>query len=50
VNVSLLDEVEKALKLLNFHPERRSKEVRLRKKEEALRFEKLISFRNYPLI
>jgi hypothetical protein len=50
VNISLLNEVEKALKSLNFHPERRSKAVRLRKKEEALRFEKLISFRNYPLI
>lgn len=49
-NISLLDEVQKALQTLGFHPERRSNAVRLRKKKEAISFEKLISFRQYPLI
>jgi hypothetical protein len=49
-NTSLLDEVEKALYLLGFHPERRWNAVRLRKRNEALSFEKLIRFRTYSLI
>jgi hypothetical protein len=49
-NISLLDEVEDELVLLGFHPERRYNAVRLRKKQEALAFEQLISFRQYPLI
>jgi len=49
-NVSLLDEVERALVLLGFHPERRDTEVRLRKRQEALAFETLISFRKYTLV
>ncbi len=49
-NISLLDGVEKALVLLGFHPERRNTEVRLRKKHEALEFERLISFRKYTLV
>lgn len=35
------------LKTLGYHPERRDKGVRLRKKHEALDFEKLIKFRVY---
>ena len=49
-NTSLLNDVEKALTSLGYHPERRTNAVRLRKKNEALAFEKLISFRKYPLI
>jgi hypothetical protein len=50
VNVSLLDEVEKALKILGFHPERRTNAVRLRKKKETLEFQRTIGFREYPLV
>ncbi|MBI3615144.1 MAG: hypothetical protein HY211_01375 [Candidatus Omnitrophica bacterium] len=46
-NPALLGEVEWALTLLGFHPERRSYAVRLRKKREALRFIELIQFRHY---
>jgi len=49
-NMSLLNEVEAALILLGFHPERRPKAVRLRKKKEALEFEQVINFRKYPAI
>lgn len=49
-NVSLLDEVEKGLVILGFHPRKRTTAVELRKKEEVRRFEKLISFRKYPLV
>jgi len=49
-NISLLNEVESALFSLGLHPERRQDAVRLRKKSEALFFEKLISFRKYPRI
>lgn len=49
-NVSLLDEVEKALSLLGFHPERRYNAVRLRKKEETFDFVELIQFRKYNSI
>lgn len=49
-NVSLLNEVEKGLKLLGYVPERRLTSVRLRKKKEAISFRKLISFREYPVI
>lgn len=50
INVSLLDEVEKAIKILGFHPERRQDAVRLRKRSEVYRFQKMIGFRKYPLI
>jgi hypothetical protein len=50
MNISLLDEMEKALKDLGFHPERRVNAVRLRKKKEVFEFQKIISFRKYPLI
>ena len=46
-NSSLLDEVEKALKLLGYNPERRKYAVRLRKKAEAIKFHSLIKFRAY---
>lgn len=46
-NTSLLDEVEIALNDLGFHPERRLKAVRLRKKAETFIFVELISFRKY---
>ncbi len=46
-NQYLLDEVEKALRVLGFNPERRTDAVRLRRKNEVLEFEKLISFRRY---
>lgn len=46
-NISLLNEVEKAITLLGFHPERRSNAVRLRRKLEAFSFIELISFRKY---
>lgn len=49
-NVSLLDEMEKALKDLGFHPERRIYAVRLRKKNEIFEFQKIIRFRKYRLI
>ncbi|MBI4313599.1 MAG: hypothetical protein HY594_02160, partial [Candidatus Omnitrophica bacterium] len=41
-NRSLLDEVERALIFLEFHPERRWNAVRLRKKHEVARFIELI--------
>lgn len=47
-NCSLLDEVEKGLIILGFHPERRRYSVRLRKKKEATEFYDLIRFRTYP--
>lgn len=46
-NRHLLDEVEKGIKSLGLHPERRIDSVRLRKKKEVKYFEKLINFRNY---
>ena len=46
-NPALLDEVERALVSLGFHPERRSYAVRLRKKQEASHFIELIRFRSY---
>lgn len=49
-NSSLLDIVEKALIKLDYHPERRYNAVRLRKRSEALKFEKQISFKKYPLV
>ncbi len=49
-NVYLLNEVEKALIKFGYHPERRLKEVRLRKKQECLDFERFINFRRYPLV
>lgn len=49
-NVSLLNEVEKALIILGFHPERRYNAVRLRKKAEAFDFVELIQFRKYNSI
>ena len=50
VNISLLDDMEKALKDLGFHPERRVNAVRLRRKNEVFEFQKIIRFRKYPLI
>lgn len=50
VNTPLLNEVEKALKRLGFHPERRINAVRLRKKDEVFVFQRLIRFRKYPLV
>ncbi len=47
-NCSLLDEVERGLKILGYNPERRKYAVRLRKKAEAIRFRSQISFRSYP--
>jgi hypothetical protein len=47
-NSSLLDEVEKGLITLDFHPEKRAYAVRLRKKREAIGFRDLIKFRTYP--
>lgn len=49
-NVSLLNEVEKALIDFGYHPERRLDAIRLRKKFECIDFEKFINFRRYPLI
>jgi hypothetical protein len=49
-NVSLLDLVQKYLQKNNFHPERRSYAVRLRRKIEAEKFKEFISFRRYPLV
>ena len=46
-NRALLDEVERALTFMGFHPERRSYAVRLRKKQEAVRFIEIIRFRSY---
>ena len=46
-NAALLDEVERALISMGFHPERRSYAVRLRKKREAAHFIELIRFRRY---
>lgn len=47
-NFSLLNETEKALRILGFNPERRIYAVRLRKKVEAIDFKNLINFRVYP--
>jgi intein-encoded DNA endonuclease-like protein len=49
-NKSLLSIVEKSLSKLGFTPRRRPFNIALRKREEALAFEKLISFRKYPRI
>lgn len=46
-NQKLLDDVQKALILLGFHPEVRIDAIRLRRKDEVKYFEKLISFRKY---
>ena len=43
----LLNNVKQALTLLEFHPEVRTYAIRLRKKEEVARFNKLINFRQY---
>lgn len=48
LNITLLNEVESALKKFGFHPERRPDAVRLRKKRETFEFQKLIGFRKYP--
>ncbi len=47
-NTSLLNEVERGLVSLGFHPERRIHAVRIRKKAEAISFYDLIRFRTYP--
>lgn len=47
-NTSLLDEVERLLRMMGFSPERRVNAVRLRKKQEAYNFKKIINFRSYP--
>ena len=49
-NTNLLNQVERGLVILGFHPERRNVAVRLRKRHETLAFEALISFRKYTLI
>lgn len=49
-NISLLDEVKKAIKVLGFHPERRIKAVRIRKRKEFFEFQRIIGFRKYPLV
>jgi len=49
-NISLLNEVQKALTFLGFHPERRQNAVRLRRKIETFNFVSLIGFRKYPLV
>lgn len=49
-NESLLNIVEKSLLRLGFTPRRRPCNIALRKRKEALDFEKLISFRKYPRI
>lgn len=46
-NPALLDEVERSLTCLGFHPERRPCAVRLRRKLEVARFIEMISFRSY---
>lgn len=48
-NQRLLDDVEKALKILGFNPEIRSTMIRLRKKREVFEFKKLIRFREYQI-
>ncbi len=47
-NFSLLNEVERGLKVLGLNPERRKCAVRLRKKSEAIYLKDLINFRAYP--
>jgi hypothetical protein len=49
-NKSLLNIVERSLSKLDFTPRRRPFNIALRKRSEALAFEKLISFRKYPKI
>lgn len=49
-NRSLLNVVECSLTKLGFTPRRRPVNIALRKRAEALAFEKLISFRKYPKI
>lgn len=46
-NQKLLDDVEKALRMLGFNPEVRSDKIRLRKKKEVFKFKELIKFREY---
>lgn len=46
-NPSLLDEVEKTIMHFGFHPERRLKAVRIRRKSEFFAFQDLIRFRKY---
>src|SRR3989344_4385916 len=46
-NPYLLNEVEEAMKLFGYHPERRKYAVRLRRKKEAYDFIDLIQFRKY---
>lgn len=48
-NQKLLDDVEKALRILGFNPEIRSDKIRLRKKKEVFTFKKLIRFREYKI-
>lgn len=50
MNTSLLDEVQKSLTRLGYHPERRYNAVRLRKKIEVLNFAELIQFRKYESV
>ncbi len=49
-NVSLLNEVQNALIKFGYHPKRRLKAVRLRKKAEVDKFSDFITFRKYLLI
>ena len=46
-NQKLLDDVEKALKILGFNPEIRSDRIGLRKRGEVFAFKNLIRFREY---
>lgn len=50
MNTSILNFVEKNIRKLGFHPERRNNAVRLRRKEEIYKFMDLIKFRRYPLV
>lgn len=50
MNISILDFVEKNIRKLGFHPERRINAVRIRKKNEIYKFMNLIKFRRYPLV
>lgn len=50
MNVSILDFIEKNVRNLGFHPERRINAVRIRKKSEVYKFMNLINFRRYPLV
>lgn len=50
MNISILNFVEKKIRDLGFHPERRINAVRIRKKDEVYKFMDLINFRRYPLV